>query len=53
MWGADDPIAVVAMTERLRGARPDATITVLEDVGHYPMVEAPARFAEAVSPGLR
>jgi pimeloyl-ACP methyl ester carboxylesterase len=48
VWGADDPIAVVDMTEGLRAARPDASITVLDNVGHYPMIEAPKRFADAV-----
>ena len=52
VWGADDPIAVVAMTDRLRDARPDAVVDVLDGVGHYPMIEAPARFAAAVRRGL-
>jgi pimeloyl-ACP methyl ester carboxylesterase len=47
VWGEDDPIAVPAMTERLRAARADLTLTVLDGVGHYPMVEAPDRFLEA------
>jgi pimeloyl-ACP methyl ester carboxylesterase len=48
VWGADDPIAVVEMTTRLREARPDASLTILRDVGHFPMVESPRRFEEAV-----
>jgi pimeloyl-ACP methyl ester carboxylesterase len=48
VWGSDDPIAVVAMTDRLAEARPDLALQVLVGVGHYPMVEAPARFCEAV-----
>ena len=48
VWGADDPIAVLPMTEKLREARPDAQITVLDDVGHYPMIESPERFAAAI-----
>jgi pimeloyl-ACP methyl ester carboxylesterase len=52
VWGADDPIAVVAMVDRLRAARPDATVTVLDGVGHYPMVEAPTRLAAALAPLL-
>jgi pimeloyl-ACP methyl ester carboxylesterase len=36
------------MTERLRSARPDIRLEVLGGVGHYPMVEAPDRFVEAV-----
>ena len=52
VWGADDPIAVVAMTDELRRARPDAHVTILDGVGHYPMIEAPDRFASAVTAGL-
>ena len=48
VWGALDPIAVLPMAERLAAARADATLTVLDDVGHYPMLEAPDRFAAAV-----
>ncbi len=49
VWGADDPIAVLAMTDELRRARPDADITILDGVGHYPMIESPARFADALT----
>jgi len=48
VWGSDDPIAVAAMVDRLAGTRPDARVERLEGVGHYPMVEAPARFVTAV-----
>jgi pimeloyl-ACP methyl ester carboxylesterase len=52
VWGADDPIAVVAMTDELSRARPDAHVTILDGIGHYPMIEAPDRFAKAVSAAL-
>jgi pimeloyl-ACP methyl ester carboxylesterase len=52
VWGADDPIAVVAMTDELLRARPGTDVAILEDVGHYPMIESPTRFAEAVTAGL-
>lgn len=48
VWGVDDPVAVIAMTDRLAAARPGTPIVRLEGVGHYPMIEAPSRFAEAV-----
>ncbi|HEX5096773.1 MAG TPA: alpha/beta hydrolase, partial [Acidimicrobiia bacterium] len=47
VWGRLDPIAVHAMTDRLLAARPDAILHTLDDVGHYPMVEAPGPFADA------
>jgi pimeloyl-ACP methyl ester carboxylesterase len=53
VWGVDDPIAVPSMVDTLRAARPDATVDLLEEVGHYPMVEAPDRFLAAVRAGLR
>jgi pimeloyl-ACP methyl ester carboxylesterase len=52
VWGLDDPVAVASMLDTVLAARPDATATRLEGVGHYPMVEAPQRFLDAVLPGL-
>ena len=52
VWGLDDPIAVPSMVDTLLAARPDATASRLDGVGHYPMVEAPRRFLEATLPGL-
>ncbi len=52
VWGLDDPIAVASMVDTLLEARPSASVERLTDVGHYPMVEAPARFLEAVLPAL-
>jgi len=52
VWGLDDPIAVAPMAQRLQAARPDAAVVHLDRVGHYPMVEAPARFLGAVLPML-
>jgi pimeloyl-ACP methyl ester carboxylesterase len=52
LWGADDPIALVSMATRLHRARPDADLDILDGVGHYPMVEAPAPFAAAAARAL-
>ena len=52
VWGLDDPIAVPSMVDTLVAARPAASAVRLEGVGHYPMVEAPQRFLDAVLPGL-
>ena len=52
VWGLDDPIAVPSMVDTLLAARPGATAIRLEGVGHYPMVESPRRFLDAVLPGL-
>jgi pimeloyl-ACP methyl ester carboxylesterase len=52
VWGLDDPIAVPSMVDTLVAARPDATAVRLDRVGHYPMVEDPGRFLQAVLPAL-
>ena len=52
VWGLDDPIAVPSMVDTLLAARPDASAVRLSRVGHYPMVEAPSRYLDAVLPGL-
>jgi pimeloyl-ACP methyl ester carboxylesterase len=52
VWGDQDPIAVVAMAHRLAERRPDATLSILDGVGHYPMLETPDRFADALLAGL-
>lgn len=48
VWGDQDPVAVHAMAERFVSVRPGTELVTLEGVGHYPMLEAPDRFAEAV-----
>jgi pimeloyl-ACP methyl ester carboxylesterase len=48
VWGDLDPVAVHAMAERFVGVRSGAPLITLAGVGHYPMLEAPARFASAV-----
>jgi pimeloyl-ACP methyl ester carboxylesterase len=48
VWGSEDPIAVVEMTTYFSQRRWDATLHILEGVGHYPMLEAPAEFLRAV-----
>jgi pimeloyl-ACP methyl ester carboxylesterase len=52
VWGDLDPIAVIDMAHRLAERRDDATLQVLEGVGHYPMIEAPEAFVAAVLAGL-
>jgi pimeloyl-ACP methyl ester carboxylesterase len=47
IWGSVDPIAVREMAVRLGERRPDATLCVLEGIGHYPMLEAPDDFLAA------
>lgn len=53
VWGDADPVAVYDMAQRLSAAVPTAELVTLEGVGHYPMIETPGRFADAVVAGLR
>jgi pimeloyl-ACP methyl ester carboxylesterase len=48
LWGEKDPIAVVAMTERLKELRPATEVITWPDVGHWPSLEAPERVAGAI-----
>jgi pimeloyl-ACP methyl ester carboxylesterase len=47
-WGLRDPVALPAVLEGLRELRPGVPVTELEDLGHYPQVEDPERFAHVV-----
>jgi len=49
VWGALDPVAVYPMTDKLLEVRPDATRITLDDVGHFPMLEAADRCATAIA----
>jgi pimeloyl-ACP methyl ester carboxylesterase len=43
---------VADLSHRLHRARPDASLELLEGVGHHPMVEAPDRFEAGVGRAL-
>ncbi len=49
LWGRRDPIAVPAIAETLTAEIPDARLTWLDDVGHFPMLEAPDAWTEAMT----
>jgi pimeloyl-ACP methyl ester carboxylesterase len=52
VWGDRDPIAVPAIARRVHELAPNSQITWLDGVGHYPMLEAPDRWADAILSGL-
>lgn len=49
VWGVLDPIAVTAMPQRLASLRPGTDVVLLEGVGHWPSIEAPARVADEIA----
>ena len=48
LWGKLDPVAVAVIAETLAGEIPGARLEWLDDLGHYPQLEAPERVAAAV-----
>lgn len=48
-WGMEDPVATTAVLAAVRELRPDAPLTELEGLGHYPQIEDPARLAEVIT----
>jgi pimeloyl-ACP methyl ester carboxylesterase len=51
VWARRDPIAVAQIAERV-AQMAGTTPRWLEDLGHYPMLEDPQRWAEAILEGL-
>lgn len=51
VWGLDDPVSGRHVLERATKALPQAKITELPGVGHYPQSEAPQSVAAAVRSG--
>ncbi|MEP7125578.1 MAG: alpha/beta hydrolase [Byssovorax sp.] len=47
LWGRRDPVALPAVANALAAEIPGAKTTWLDELGHYPMLEAPERWAAA------
>jgi pimeloyl-ACP methyl ester carboxylesterase len=48
VWGMLDPVSGAHVAERIRERLPDAPLLALDDVGHWPQLEAPQRVAAAL-----
>jgi pimeloyl-ACP methyl ester carboxylesterase len=48
VWGMLDPVSGAHMAERIRDRLPGAPFTALEDVGHWPQLEAPTAVLAAL-----
>ena len=46
LWGRRDPVARPAIAEQLAREIPRNELTWLDELGHYPMLESPRRWAE-------
>jgi len=53
VWGPRDRILPLSAGRSLASTIPDARIVPLDDVGHCPMVEAPARFSQLLADFIR
>jgi pimeloyl-ACP methyl ester carboxylesterase len=47
-WGMRDPVATESVLEGVRALRPQAPLTPLPELGHYPQLEDPAAIAGAL-----
>ena len=52
VWARQDPIAVEQMAHVLHGEISTSDLQLLDNAGHFPMIEVPGRWAEAVLSAL-
>jgi len=48
IWGKRDPIAVYSIAQKLCKSSPGAQLFTLDDIGHYPQLEAPEMVADCL-----
>jgi pimeloyl-ACP methyl ester carboxylesterase len=48
-WGRRDPVAVMAIAERIARGTPGARLETWDDLGHWPQIEDPARVVATVT----
>lgn len=48
VWGLGDPVATTNVLDGLRELRPTADVVELPGIGHYPQIEDPQAFTDAV-----
>ena len=51
-WGMQDPVAVPDILDGLLDMRPDLPVVRMPELGHYPQVEDPDRFARILTQSL-
>jgi len=48
IWGEQDPVAVIAMADRIKKERPVTDLYKYKDSGHWPSIEWPDRIGDAI-----
>ena len=48
IWGVQDPVALIAMADRIKKERPVTDLYKYEDSGHWPSIECPDRIGDAI-----
>ena len=48
IWGEQDPVAVIAMADRVKSERPYTDLYKYPDCGHWPSIEYPDRIGDAI-----
>jgi len=48
IWGEQDPVAVIAMADRIKRERPVTDLYKHADCGHWPSIEFPDRIGDAI-----
>jgi pimeloyl-ACP methyl ester carboxylesterase len=48
IWGAEDPVAVIAMADRIKKNRPVTDLYKMEGTSHWPMIEDPEFIGDAI-----
>ncbi len=51
-WGMQDPVATRRVLDGVLALRPNAPLTRLEDLGHYPQIERPEAILDALNAAL-
>jgi pimeloyl-ACP methyl ester carboxylesterase len=49
VWGMLDPVSGAHMAQRIRERLPDAPMLAMDDVAHWPQLEAPSRVVQALA----
>lgn len=52
IWAKEDPVAVIQMATTLHQEINNSQLTLLDDLGHFPMLESPQRWSRAVIESL-